>query len=95
MGGGLSVQNRNMLDRVTKSGRKITGMEVKSITNIAEEYTIKLALRILDDPFHPLFPEYSLLPSGLRYRMPCVKTNRALTYFVPRSNRLNSGREPP
>ena len=62
-----------MLDKVTKSGRKITWMEVKSITNIAEEYTINLALRILDDPFHPLFPEYSLLPSGLRYRMPRVK----------------------
>ena len=87
-----------MLDKGTKSGRKRTGMEVNSISNIAEEYTINLALRILDDPFHPLFPEYSLLPSGLRYRMPCVKTNRALTYFVPRSiqliNRLNSGREP-
>ncbi|KAK0156584.1 hypothetical protein N1851_000016 [Merluccius polli] len=58
LGGGLSVQNRNMLDKVTKLGRKITGTEVKSITQITDEYTINLALGILDDPFHPLFPEY-------------------------------------
>lgn len=95
-GGGLSVQNRNMLDKITKLGRKITGSEVKSITQISDEYTLNLALKILDDPSHPLFTEYSPLPSGLRYRMPQVKTNRAITSFVPKSiqllNRWNSDR---
>ena len=55
-GDALSVQNRNMLDRVTKMGRKITGSDIKNITTLTEQYTIKLALRILDDPSHPLFP---------------------------------------
>ena len=87
------------MEKVTQFGRKITGTELSSITQITDENTINLALRILDDPFLPLFPEYSLLSSGLRYRMPRVKTNRALASFVPRSiqlnNRLNSGRETP
>ena len=70
-GGSLSVQNRNMLDKVTMTGT----VEVKSITQITDEFSINLALRILDGPSHPLFPEYSPLPSVCA--MPHVKTNRA------------------
>ena len=87
-GDALSVQNRNMLDRVTKMGRKITGSDIKNITTLTEQYTIKLALRILDDPSHPLFSEFSPLPSGRRFRMPRTKTKRAITSFVPRSIQL-------
>lgn len=84
-GGGLSVQNRNMLDKVTKMGREITGSDVKTISNLTDQYTLNLALRILDDPSHPLFLEFFLLPSGCRFRMPSTKTKHAITSFVPRS----------
>lgn len=87
-GGGLSIQNRNMLDKVTKTGRKIIRSDVKSVTNLTDQYTLKLALRILEDPLHPLHTEFSLLPSGCRFRMPRTKTKRHITSFVPRSIQL-------
>ena len=64
-GGGESVQNRNMVDKVTQLGRKMTGTEVNSITQTTDEFSMNLALRILDGPSPPLFPEDSPLPSPL------------------------------
>ena len=47
--------------------------------------TLQMATKILSDPTHFLHDHYDLLPSGRRYRMPIIKTQRALKSFIPSS----------
>jgi hypothetical protein len=39
--------------------------------------------KIAVDSSHPFHPEFKLLPSGHRYRLPKVKKNRAKYSFIP------------
>ncbi|KAJ8364292.1 hypothetical protein SKAU_G00131230 [Synaphobranchus kaupii] len=55
-----------MLDKITRTGGKIVGARQKSISQLYEKSTLNLAMRILEDASHPLFPEYTPLPPGRR-----------------------------
>lgn len=85
---GLSVQNKNKLDSVTRTGGRIIGTQTKTISQLSEQYTLNLALRILDDPSHPLFPEYILLPFGHGFLVPRTTSKSSITSLIPRSRQL-------
>ena len=56
-------------------------------TNYKSKMTT-LACKILKDDKHPLRCHYVPLPSGRRYRLPTIRTNRFKNSFVPSSIRL-------
>ena len=53
-----------------------------SLGQLYKSRTLQMATKILSDPTHFL---HDLLPSGRRFRMPTVKTQRALKSFIPSS----------
>ena len=68
-----------------------------TLDTIFEDAVLKQAKKIIVDPTHVLYPEYQLLPSGRRYRIPTKNKKRYLNRykksFLPRSiNLLNIGR---
>ena len=69
-----SVQNRYVLYTRYQSGAIV---QVKNIANGNQN--------MLSEVTHFLHDHYDLLPSGKRYRMPTVNTQRALKSFIPSS----------
>ena len=85
--GNLSVKNREKLNRIYTISCKIA-MCCTPDTSLKQLYksrTLQMATKILSDPTHFLHECYELLPSGRSYRMPTVKTQRALKSFIPSS----------
>ena len=85
--GYFSVKNREKLNRIYTISCKIA-MCCTPDTSLEQLYksrTLQMATNILFEPTHFLHDCYELLPSGRRYRMPTVKTQRALKSFIPSS----------
>ena len=85
--GNLSVKNREKLNRIHTISFKIARCCTPN-TSLEQLYklrTLQMATKILPDRAHFLHDHYDLLPSGRRYRMPTVKTQRALKSFIPSS----------
>ena len=55
------------------------------------ERCMKLADRITKDLGHPLNKEFTLLPSGRRYRVPYTRTSRHKSTFVPTATLMLNG----
>lgn len=83
--GSLSLQNRNKLFKIIHLSSKIVGTILKPLPEIYETKVLSLAHKIISNPDHILHSEYSLLPSGRRYLVPILKTNRAKKSFLPSS----------
>ena len=63
-------------------GSKIAGVRFDSLTEYFNKQIDK-AIQIQQDPTHPLYSEYVLLPSGLRFRTPIAFKQRYKNSFVP------------
>ena len=92
--GNLSVANKNRLGGIVKVSQKITGMTLNPLNHIYQVRATKKAKAIVDNPQHPLFTEFRLLPSGRRYaHNRKAKSNRYMRSFVPSAvgflNKLN------
>ena len=82
---GLSVRNKNVLDRVVKVSGKVVGVRQRSMHELYESRIVSKARMILSDASHVLAKNYELLPSGRRYRHVRASTNRSRMSFVNRS----------
>jgi hypothetical protein len=83
--GGLSVKNRNVLNRVVKVCGKVVGERQENLCTLYDCRVVKKARVIARDSSHVLAQHYQLLPSGRRFRMPKVSKVRTKNSFVPRS----------
>ena len=85
--GNLSVKSREKINRIYTISCKIAGCCTPdtSLEQLYKSRTLQMATKILSDPTHFLHDHYELLPSGRRYKMPTVKTQRALKSFIPSS----------
>ena len=85
--GNLSVKNKEKLNRIYTISCKIATCcsPDTSLEHLYKSTTLQMATKILSDPTHFLPDHYDLLHSGRRYRMPTVKTQRALKSFIPSS----------
>ena len=81
--GSATLRNRNRLCGITKTCSKIAGTALNDLPQLHKGRALKKALSILDDPSHPLFSEFKLLPSGRRFAIPRCRTNRFKNSFVP------------
>ena len=85
--GNLTVKYKSQIARLVNMAGKIMGMSTPPITPqaIFEQAVLRQARNILSDPSHVLYPEYQILQSGRRYRIPRCRYNRYKNSFVPLS----------
>ena len=81
--GNLCIRDKNSLGKNVKVASKVIGTQMNSLEHIFKRQVLNKALSIRSDAAHPLNVEYDLLPSGLRLRAPCARTNRYRYSFVP------------
>lgn len=86
---GSVVKLRAQINSLVKVAGKIMGIQkTNSLNDIFDLCTIQQAKKILLDSSHVLYPEYVLMNSGRRYRVPLCKYNRYKYSFVPLSVKL-------
>ena len=83
--GNLNMQCRGKLQRIISLASKIIGKQQKHLSCIYNEVLSKKAVKIINDPSHPLHREFDLLPSGRRYRTAWAHRNRNIfkNSFIP------------
>ena len=86
--GGLSVKNKNVLNRVVNVCSKIVGVQQRGLKEMYECRVLRKAGAIACDESHVLAKHYELLPSGKRFRLPKIKTVRLKQSFIPSSIQL-------
>ncbi len=71
---------------------KVVGMKEHSyLQTLYEKSVLREAYKILNDTTHILNPEFEMLPSGRRFRMPRCRLNRFKNSFIPSATKaLNS-----
>ena len=60
-------------------------LNIKDFDSIYHEVTLRLSNKIIKNNSHPLKKEFVLLPSGLRYRLPSMRTTRFKDTFIVKS----------
>ena len=87
--GNPTVKCRSQINSLVKTASKIMGPPaLSSPQDLFEQAAIKQAKNILTDTSHVLSPDYTLLKSGRRYRVPLCKHNRLKYSFIPLSIKL-------
>lgn len=75
--GHLIVQSKSQLSRQIQTAMKIMGVKNHlPLQTINKQSVIRLAKKLVSDPTHILHPEFQLLPSGRRFRVPKCRLNR-------------------
>lgn len=71
------------MNGTVNQGSKIIGIKKTELSNSFEQFVLQKARATLADCTHPLFHEFKMLPSGIRYSMPKLKSNRYRHSFIP------------
>ena len=79
----LSLQNKNKIIKIVNISSKIVGTILDHPDYVNEKKSLSHAQKIICDSTHILCNEYTLLPSGRRYKVPCFKSNRSKKSFIP------------
>ena len=87
--GSLTKILKYELDKPRRTCERLLG-QCQLTTNDAlyKTGTLRLAKAIVKDELHPLHQEYRMMPSGRRYQVCRVRTNRFRDTFIPNSIRL-------
>ena len=85
---GLSVKNRNVLERVVRVCGKVVGERQRGMNELYACQVVRKARMIVNDRTHVLAKYFELLPSGRRYRTLRNTTKRARMSFVSRAIEL-------
>ncbi|KAK1797545.1 hypothetical protein P4O66_000840 [Electrophorus voltai] len=83
--GNSTKQNRQALQRVVHSAKRITHTELPDLQTIYYKRCQTKARRIVKDPTHPNNRLFSLLRSGKRFRSLKTKTERLKRSFFPQA----------
>lgn len=83
--GSLSITQQNRVNDVVKVCSKIAGTALNDLSEVYKVRCVKKAKAVIADPSHPLWQEFSLLPSGRRYCVPQSRTNRFRKSMIPRA----------
>ena len=89
--GFLNLVSRKKLDRIVSLANKIIGIPQNPVIQLYKQALSRKGKSIVSSKDHPLLPEFDLLPSGRRYRVP-VSRKKFRHSFVPSAiTVLNSG----
>ncbi len=81
--GSITLKQKNSISRLIRVGSCITGSKQKSLGELYQKQMLRRVESILSDSSHPLQAEFQMLPSGSRYKLPKLRTNRYKHSFVP------------
>ena len=81
--GSLTAKDKNRLSSIVRVCGRIAGTSLEELSVLYRARATRKAKMILSDPVHPLASHYRLLPSGRRYMVPRLRTNRFKNTFVP------------
>ena len=81
--GSLTAKDKNRLSSIVRMCGRIAGTSLEELSVLYRARATRKAKMILSDPVHPLASHYRLLPSGRRYMVPRLRTNRFKNTFVP------------
>ncbi|KAI5610553.1 gastrula zinc finger protein XlCGF28.1-like [Silurus asotus] len=81
--GGSIVCERKALQRVVKTGQRITGTQLPAIEHLHHSRCLHRAHNIIKDSLHPSHKLFNLLPSRRRYRNLRTRTSRFRDSFFP------------
>ena len=84
----LTLKDRNSLNSIVKTCSKIIGVKQRDLNSFCNQQILQKAESILNSPGHVLSHEFRLLPSGRRYALPALKTNRFSKSFIPSALKL-------
>ena len=84
----LSMKDRNSLNNIVNVCSKIIGAKQRPLCSLWEHQVRQKAKSILSQPDHVLSGQFSLMPSGRRYRVPVWRTGRYSRSFIPSAVRL-------
>lgn len=91
--GNLTVQLKAKLGRLVKTALRIVGHQDQGyMQSLYEKSVLREALKILEDPTHILHQEFTLLPSGKRFRTLNCRLNKYKNSFVPTAIRMLNDR---
>ena len=79
----LNQKDKVMLSRIINTASKIVGIPQAPLSELHRASVFRKASKIVNDPSHPLFPSFELLPSGRRFRAPRWKKVLFKRSFVP------------
>lgn len=83
--GGLTIKDKNALNRIIIISGKIIGTEFPSLDELFIKRSLKKAKKIVQDHSHPANHLFQLLPSGRRYRKMKTRTQRFKNIFYPQA----------
>ena len=87
----LTLTNKKKLDRIVKLGSKIIGIQQVPLSTLYQKSVQRKGKSIINCEDHPLFPEFELLPSKRRYRIPLSKKKFRKSFVPSAVTILNSG----
>ena len=83
--GNLNEKDKKRISKIVNICSKIIGDQQTSLSELFDKRVIRKANSILNSKFeHPLECEFDPLPSGRRFRVPILKTNRSKHFFINR-----------
>ena len=89
--GHLTVKQKNRLNKIVNIATKLKNLKQKSLNDLYQQAISKKSRSIINDPTHPLYSCYEIMPSGKRYRTPAFKRQLYNKSFIPSAVRfLNS-----
>lgn len=83
----LCVSDKKQVERVVMLSSKIIGKTLLSLVQLNSAQIRKKAYKMMDGP-HVVYDCFTLMPSGMRFRLPVCKTNRRRSGFIPEALRL-------
>ncbi len=81
--GSITLKQKNSISRLIRVSSCITGSKQKSLGELYQKQMLRRVESILSDSSHPLQAEFQMLPSGSRFKLPKLRTNRYKHSFVP------------
>ena len=79
----LNQKDKVMLSRIVNTASKIVGIPQAPLNELHCVSVLRKASKIVNDPSHPLFPSFEVLPSGRRFRAPRWRKVLFKRSFVP------------
>lgn len=84
----LSVRDKNCLNGIVKVCSKIIGVKQEHLSSLWNKRVVKKAKGMIAQHDHILSTEFSLMPSGRRFKAPSRRTNHYSRSFIPSAIRL-------
>ena len=89
--GNATQADRKKLDSARRIAQRIIGSSLHEIPTLYEERVVAKVKRIMNDPTHPLHPNYNYNRSGFRLCVPRSARARTRQSFTPNSIHLYNG----